>query len=211
VDTRTYAGQQGLPVEAKDGEDGLSRRQRRKGKVAEGAAADAAVAAGRAPVDPTSFDWSRLRQSPRIRCSGSVELRTKGSDVCLWGTLTDISLHGCYVEIENTFPVDTGVYLVLKSFGIRIETPGIVRTSFPALGMGIAYAEMEAEQEMQLKELIDALTSGGIPKRIPAAASERKDVIDPIAFLDEMTKFFRKNLLLSREEFHKIAGRVRRS
>jgi preprotein translocase subunit Sss1 len=34
--------------------------------------------------------------------------------------------------------------------------------------------------------------------------------VDLRAFLDEMTEFFRKNQLLSRDEFHKIAKRVRR-
>jgi preprotein translocase subunit Sss1 len=34
--------------------------------------------------------------------------------------------------------------------------------------------------------------------------------VDPRAFLNEITEFFRKNQLLSREEFHEIAKRVRR-
>jgi hypothetical protein len=34
---------------------------------------------------------------------------------------------------------------------------------------------------------------------------------DPRAFLDEITEFFQKKHLLSREEFHQIAKRVRRS
>ena len=49
----------------------------------------------------------RAAASPRYACSGSVEFRTEGSDVRMWGTLTDISLHGCYVEMTTTFPVDT--------------------------------------------------------------------------------------------------------
>ena len=61
----------------------------------------------------------------------------------MWGTLTDISLHGCYVEMNATFPVDTKVDLVLKSFGIRIHTPGRVRATYPSLGMGICFAEIE--------------------------------------------------------------------
>ena len=57
----------------------------------------------------------------------------------MWGTLTDISLHGCYVEMNATSPIDTKVDLVLKSFGIRIEVSGTVRTSYPFLGMGIGF------------------------------------------------------------------------
>jgi hypothetical protein len=34
---------------------------------------------------------------------------------------------------------------------------------------------------------------------------------DPKTFLDEITEFFQKNQLLSRNEFHQIAKRARRS
>jgi hypothetical protein len=73
-------------------------------------------------------------------------------DARMWGTVTDVSLHGCYVEMNTTFPAGTEVDLVLKSFGIRIETPGTVRASYPFLGMGICFAEMEPVQQMQLKQ-----------------------------------------------------------
>jgi hypothetical protein len=67
------------------------------------------------------------------------------------GNVTDVSLHGCYVEMNITFPAGTKAALVLKSFGIRIETPGTVRASYPFLGMDICFAEIEPVQQMQLK------------------------------------------------------------
>jgi hypothetical protein len=208
-----YPGQQGYASETENREEAPNYGHRLTGDVAAPKDRDGTgVAVGRAPTEPTSSVWQQLRQSPRIRCSGSVELRFEGDDTCMWGTLTDISLHGCYVELANTFPVDTKVYLVLKSLGVRVQTAGTVRTSYPSKGMGIAYAEMEPGQLQQLKQLLDALTGGGIvPKKIAVRENDSKEFIDPIAFRDEMTEFFRKNLLLSREEFHKIADRVRRS
>ena len=98
------------------------------------------------------------RQSPRLRCSGSVEFRVQGSDVRMWGTLTDISLHGCYVEMNATFPIDTKVGLVMKSFGIRIQTAGRVRATYPSLGMGICFADIEPSEQLQLKQLLTALS-----------------------------------------------------
>jgi len=59
-----------------------------------GPAAIGAVAvptAGGSQTDPTSSVWKERRQSPRLRCSGSVDFRADGSDVRMWGTLTDIS------------------------------------------------------------------------------------------------------------------------
>jgi hypothetical protein len=216
VDPHIYPGQPGLPSDASTGEEGVNYLRRLKGEPAEGVPVDAAGnGGGGAPTDATSFAWKELRQSPRLRCSGSVKFRTEGSDATMWGTLTDISMHGCYVEMNTTFPVDTKVDLVLKSFGIRIEARGTVRTSYPFLGMGIGFAEIEPGQEPQLKQLLDALIGRGGVSNIE---SDRENgmknymkTVDLRAFLDEMTEFFRKNQLLSRDEFHKIAKRVRRS
>jgi len=133
----------------------------------------------------------------------------------MWGTLTDISLHGCYVEMKTTFPIGTKVELLLRSFGILIQARGTVRTSYPLLGMGICFVEIEAGQQAQLKQLLDALTeSGAVCNDGSARESGTKNYMETIdlrTFLDEMKEFFRKNQTLDREEFHKIAKRVRRS
>ncbi len=198
-----------------NGEESVDYLRRLKGSAPEAAPADAAArGGGEAPAAAKSVAWKERRQSPRLRCSGSAEFRTEASDVRIWGTVTDVSLHGCYVEMNTTFPVGTKVDLVLKSFGIRIETRGEVRASYPFLGMGICFAEIQPVQQLHLKDLLTALAgrsavSGGI-------SSEEKSVndalrsADPRAFLDEITEFFRKNQLLSRNEFHQIAKRTRR-
>jgi PilZ domain len=99
------------------------------------------------------------RESPRLRCSGSVEFQAEGGTARMWGILTDISLHGCYVKMSNTFPVDTKVDLVLKSCGLRIQTAGRVRASYPALGMGIRFSAIDPAEQAHLKRLL-ALLAG---------------------------------------------------
>ena len=133
----------------------------------------------------------------------------------MWGTVTDVSLHGCYVEMNTTFPVGTKVDLVLKSFGIRIETPGTVRASYPFLGMGICFAEIEPVQQTQLKQLLAALPGrSAVSNGISAEENSVKDILasaDPKSCLDGIAEFFQKNQLLSRNEFHQITKRARRS
>ena len=184
--------------------------------VAEASPADAPVRGDRAaPEGVNNPAWKERRQSPRLRCSGSTELRTEGSDARMWGTLTDVSLHGCYVEMNTTFPVGTKVDLVLKSFGIRIEAPGTVRASYPYLGMGVCFAEIEPVHQMQLKQLLAALTGRSAASN--GTSAEEKSVkdnpgsADPKAFLDGITEFFQKNQTLSREEFYQIAKQTRQS
>src|SRR6266478_634702 len=213
VEPRIYRAQPDLASDSSNGEEGVDYLRRLRGAAVEGPPADAvARSGGEAPAAADSAAWIDRRKSPRLRCSGSAEVRTEGSDVCRWGTVTDISQHGCYVEMNTTFPVGTKVNLVLKSFGIRIETPGEVRASYPSLGMGICFAEIEPVQQMQLKQLLAALAGrGAVSSGIPDQENNMKDALaaaDPKAFLDEITEFFRKNQLLSRTEFHQIAKRV---
>jgi hypothetical protein len=107
------------------------------------------------------------------------------------------------------------VDLVLKSFGIRIETPGEVRVSYPFLGMGICFAEIEPVQQLHLKQLLAALSGRSVvPNAMPTAEKTVKTTlasVDPKSFVEGITEFFQKNETLSRNEFHQIAKRVRRS
>lgn len=215
VDPNILSEQRGSLPDLSTGEEGANYLRRLKGGI-KGVAPAAAngKSDGRVPAARTSADFKERRQSPRLRCSGSVEFRVEGSDVRLWGTLIDISLHGCYVEMSNTSAVDTRVHLVLKSCGHRVQTAGTVRASYPALGMGICFDDIEPEEQEQLRQLIALLAgNSGFVNGVPAAenaASDSPEQVDPKAFLDELTEFFRNNQLLSRNEFHQMARRARR-
>jgi hypothetical protein len=217
LDPRIYAAptQPDFASDSSSGDEGVDYLRRLKGAVVEAAPADAVARGGEAPAAATNFAWKERRQSPRLRCSGSAEFRVEGNDARMWGTVTDVSLHGCYVEMNTTFPVGTKAALGLESFGIRIETPGTVRASYPFLGMGICFAEIGPVQQVQLKQLLVALAGrSAVSNGISAEENSVKDILaseDPRAFLDEITEFFQKNQLLSRSEFHQIAKRARRS
>jgi hypothetical protein len=81
--------------------------------------------------------------------------------------------------------------------------------------MGICFAEIEPVQQLQLKRLLAALAGrSAVSNGISAPENSMKDALgsaDPRAFLDEITEFSQKKHLLSRDEFHQIAKRVRRS
>lgn len=78
--------------------------------------------------------------------------------------------------------------------------------------MGIGFTEIEPGQQTQFNQLLDALTGGKSAYTSALPGDMKGDIgsVDPKAFLDEITAFFGKKLLLSREEFHQIAKRVRR-
>jgi hypothetical protein len=154
------------------------------------------------------------RRSPRFRCSGSAEFRVEGSDVRMWGTLSDVSLHGCYIEMNNTFPVNTRVNLRLDAMGIRTEMHAVVRVSYPFLGMGLCFLKIEPGQFMQLERLLAAVTaSASNPDFVPTssvASPHSLANVDAKSVIEELQDFFGNNSLLSRDEFYEIAKRARR-
>jgi hypothetical protein len=167
-----------------------------------------------APAGQSAPARRERRRSPRFRCTGSVALMPDDSQIRMWGTLTDISLRGSYVEMSSTLPIDTKVVLVIDASGMRIHAKGIVRISYPGLGMGILLTELASEQKEFLDQLLATLSQAA-PVPIPTLIQERSaaDVIsavDPIPFLNELRRFFDSKTTLSREEFFRIADRCQR-
>ncbi len=146
------------------------------------------------------------RRSPRFKCAGSVEFRCPGSTVRTWATVTDLSRHGCYAEMQATSPVDTPLDMIVDVMDIRVEVKGIVRVSYPFLGMGIAFTEISDTDKKQLDEILSRL-AGGTPLTAPPVAPARFDVAsikDPQATLKALEVYFQEHPMLSREHFHEL-------
>lgn len=213
MDPNFIPEQTGYPESGAPTEDGASHLVRLKRRVAQGCSAPsedvAPVHVGGAT--PASGPKER-RRSVRFACSGSVELRADDNRVRMWGTLSDISLHGCYVEMSATLPVDAKVHLVVDAMGLRFHTAAIIRASYPSLGMGMCYAEIEPEQQLQLNLILANLARQRTAiHSLPVDHSPSAPVsLDPCACLEEMAEFFKTNSLLSRDEFYQIAKRAGR-
>lgn len=147
---------------------------------------------------------SERRSSPRYKCEGSAEFRAEGSEIRTWGTLTDISMNGCYVEMTATFPVGSRVDLGLELHGVRFQVKGEVRVSYPLLGMGIAFTEISERDRARLRDLIEGLA---LPKLIRESEANPPShlalplVVNPAAALQALVEFFEKRGLLTKEEF----------
>ena len=93
----------------------------------------------------TPANDSRARKNGAAHATSAKaapRLREDGRDVRTWATFSDVSLHGCYVEAQATYPVGTILHMKLEANGVRVETKGNVRVSYPYLGMGIAFVDM---------------------------------------------------------------------
>ncbi len=203
------------PPDSRTTDDGASYLRRLKAQPGEEPSSTPAIAGPIAVALQNSLPEKDRRRSPRFKCAGSAEFTAEDSNVRMWGTLTDISLRGCYVEMSTTFPVDTKVELVLDALGIRFRARGTVRISYPFLGMGILMTEIEPDQKLLLEQLLSALAKTTNPSQPEATPHNSANDLfvgaDPIAFLNELKRFFDSKALLSREEFFRIAKLCRRS
>jgi len=99
-------------------------------------------------------DWT-LRAEPSAALFSSVNFEPD-SNVRMWGTLTDVSLHGCYVEMNATFPPGRK-WTCAQIVRHTDEVSGTVRTSYPFLAW--AFASMKSHpRTLQLKQLLNTLT-----------------------------------------------------
>lgn len=152
------------------------------------------------------------RRSRRYKCEGGVQIRQEGRDVNTWASFTDISLHGCYVETQATYPAGTSLQLKLDANGIRIETKGTVRVNYPYLGMGIAFVDMSAENQAHLRKMLATITHAcvimgpGIASSLPATGPLNAVplITDPGAAVQALIEFFESRQMLMREDFLKI-------
>lgn len=194
------------------GEDGAAYLRRLKGQPDDDSPtppANADSAKGATPIGAVFV--KERRRSPRFQCSGSVELQPQDGGAHMWGALTDISLHGCYVEMPTSLPTDTLVSLNIEVLGVRFSTQAKVRVSYPSLGMGMCFTEVASEQQEQLGRLLRAVAGQRAALSAPPAASPETVVTaDPKVFVEKLTEYFKKNNFLSREEFYAIAKRGRR-
>ena len=139
-------------------------------------------------------------------------MREEGCDVRTWATFSDISLHGCYVEAQATYPVGTLLHMKLDAGGVRVETKGNVRVSYPYLGMGIAFAEISEENRARLRELLARVSrpsmimgpgiASTLPSSTPLAAAPT--IGDPAAAVQALTEFFESRQMLMRDDFVRI-------
>ncbi|HZQ94340.1 MAG TPA: PilZ domain-containing protein [Candidatus Sulfotelmatobacter sp.] len=167
---------------------------------------------GQQKIGSQEYAGTNRRREPRYLCVGSAEIREEGCEVRTWATFTDISLHGCYVEAQATYPAGTVLNLKLEANGIRVDTKGNVRVNYPYLGMGIAFVGMTEENVARLRQILANISRGCVvagsgaasPPPSTAVSGSVPGAADPAAALRELLTFFESRQMLTREEFFRI-------
>lgn len=162
-----------------------------------------------------NFQGAEKRRSPRYKCEGSAEVREDGCDVRTWVTFTDIGLHGCYAEAQATYPAGTLLHMKLEVNGIRAETKGRVRISYPYLGMGIAFEDISDDNNARLKQLLASLSRPAVimgpgansPHPTTGPLEGLPAVTNPEAAVRALIEFFEMHQVLMRDDFVKLLNK----
>ena len=103
-------------------------------------------------------EYPEKREHPRFVCEGGVEVRPAESRA-FWGTMSDISLNGCYVQTFQPLPSGSALQFLIKTYGVEIRGAAKVVAMHPGVGMALTFGEMAAPDRARLTHLIAQLTA----------------------------------------------------
>lgn len=103
-------------------------------------------------------EYSDRRRFPRFRCSGAAEILREGQRWA-WGTLTDVSSGGCYIDTNQPLPLGAEARLRLTVADISVEIDAKTASVTPMMGMGMEFVAMLQEQKIKLVEIIEKISA----------------------------------------------------
>lgn len=96
------------------------------------------------------------RRYLRIEVAAQIEIRPDGTNVPMRLETSDLSLGGCYVEMNLTLEVGTRLDIVLWLDQQKVSTRAVVVTRHPQFGNGISFLSVSPENEARLRAFLDA-------------------------------------------------------
>jgi hypothetical protein len=99
------------------------------------------------------------RVHERLACNGKVEARRQGVGHTSWGSLSDVSITGCYVETIDPLPKGVHGNFVIRAEGLNVDitAEGEVRVSHPLVGYGVVFTSLTLEDRTRLNDFCDSL------------------------------------------------------
>jgi PilZ domain len=95
------------------------------------------------------------RRSPRYSFVASAELIEEKSDVRIATRVSELSRHGCYLDMMNPFPVHTMVLVKISAGDAFFQTKAKVIYSQPNMGAGVGFLDVETEFVPVLERWLD--------------------------------------------------------
>ncbi|MGC2529738.1 MAG: PilZ domain-containing protein [Candidatus Acidiferrum sp.] len=103
---------------------------------------------------------SERRRVPRYTFIASAELIEEASDVRIATRVSELSLHGCYLDMMNPFPVGTLVLVKISAGDAYFQARAKIVYAQTNMGAGVAFLAVEAEYQPVLDRWLDEVGKG---------------------------------------------------
>jgi len=101
---------------------------------------------------------SEGRRSPRYPFYASAEITELQTQTRLTARTSELSRHGCYMDMVNPLPLGTTVKIQLIHHEQTLDATGQVIYSQLNMGMGVAFDEIEVDQVVTLERWLSDLS-----------------------------------------------------
>ena len=101
------------------------------------------------------IDYQEKRRSPRYSFVASAELIEERADVRIASRVSELSLHGCYLDMMNPFPTGTMVLVKISAGDGFFEAKSKIIYSQPNMGAGVAFLHVEPNSQSALERWLD--------------------------------------------------------
>jgi hypothetical protein len=105
------------------------------------------------------------RRTPRYSFVASAEVAADTSNMRVAASVSELSLHGCYLDMTNPFPLSTPVIIKISAANQVFESKGRVIYLHPGIGAGVTFLEVAPLYRAILKSWLD--TAEKEPQRSP--------------------------------------------
>jgi hypothetical protein len=97
------------------------------------------------------------RKHPRLKSTNSVELHPENQTAPIWGRVADLSLGGCFVEMQIPLRPSTKVKVGIWINEVKLWVNGTVVNSRPGFGIGIQFDELSESDSAHLQQFLKSL------------------------------------------------------
>ena len=110
---------------------------------------------GRVFQPEAAIAYLEKRRSPRYSFIASAELIEEKADVRIASRVSELSLHGCYLDMMNPFPKGTLVLVKIAAGDAFFEAKANVIYAQPNMGAGLGFLEVTPDSQAVLERWLD--------------------------------------------------------
>ena len=108
-----------------------------------------------------AIEYQEKRRGPRYSFIASAELIEVKADVRIASRVSELSLHGCYLDMMNPFPTGTMVLVKISAGDAFFEAKGRIIYEQPNMGAGVGFLEIAPASQAVLERWLDEAEQEG--------------------------------------------------